>query len=261
MTLSGRTSLYPILGDPVTYVESPRRLTAAFEKRRHDGVCVPMQIPREQLDNAVRGLCAAGNARGLLITMPHKAAMFAQCATTSETATLLGVVSVARRNPDGTWHGDMLDGEAFVSVLEKAGAMLRRARVLQVGAGGAGSAISLALCNKGVQELVLHDTNPGRSDQLVKLLSGVCGGRVRAGGPDAAGFDIVVNATPLGMSPDDPLPVEAQDLSSSMVVGDVIAGHGVTPLLQAAHAVGCRTASGSQMVEEGIELMCRFFLD
>jgi shikimate dehydrogenase len=171
--LSGETSLYPIIGDPIIFVKSPQRLTAAFEARDHNGICVPMQAPDGELESVVRGLGLVRNVRGLLITMPHKNSMFAYCATSSETAKLLCVVNVARRNADDSWHGDMLDGVAFVAAQKKKGAKPDGARVLQVGAGGAGSAIAVALLEAGVRELVLHDASQSRLDHLVRLLSGL----------------------------------------------------------------------------------------
>jgi shikimate dehydrogenase len=258
--LSGETLLYPIIGDPITFVKSPQRLSAEFETRAHNGICVPMQVPDGELENVIRGLTAVPNVRGLLITMPHKKTMFRYCATSSETAKLLGVVNIARRNPDGSWHGDMLDGLAFVAAQKKEGARLEGARVLQVGAGGAGSAIAIALLDAGIQELLLHDANPERRDDLVRILSPLGRGRFLASPPDPTGCDIVVNATPMGMSPADPLPVPAHLLTSSMFVGDVVAGHGVTPLIQAAGAAGCKTADGVQMVEAGIAIMSDFLL-
>jgi shikimate dehydrogenase len=258
--LNGATSLYPILGDPITLVKSPQSLTAKFHAREHNGICVPMQVPDGALASLIDGLTATPNIRGLLITMPHKKAMFALCATSSETSKLLGVVSVARRNPDGSWHGDMLDGLAFVAALKKAGATLDGARVLQVGAGAAGSAIAIALLNEGVRELVLHDVNQSHLAALVHLLSGLHRGRVIAGPPDPSGFDGVINATSMGMSTTDPWPIPMLKLTSSMFVGDVIAGHGVTPLVQSARALGCKTADGVQMVDAGMELMPDFLL-
>jgi shikimate dehydrogenase len=258
--LSGETLLYPIIGDPILFVKSPQRLTAKFEERQHNSICVPMQVPDGELEGVVRGLGSIPNVRGLLVTMPHKNAMFALCATSSETSKLLGVVSIVRRNADGSWHGDMLDGLAFVAAQKKKGAEPAGTRVLQVGCGGAGGAIAVALLDAGVQELVLHDANQSRLEDLAGLLSGLNPGRVVTGPPDPTGCDIVVNATPMGMSPTDPLPVPAHLLASSMFVGDVVAGHGVTPFLQAAQASGCKTADGSQMVEAGVELMCDFLL-
>ena len=136
--LSGSTRLFPIIGDPITYVESPMRLTRTFEEPGRNGICVPMQVPAGDLDVVMAGLTASRNVDGILVTMPHKFAAFAHCSTSSERAGMLGVVSVVRRNPDGTWHGDMLDGLAFVKAQKDRGAQPQGARVLLVGAGGAG---------------------------------------------------------------------------------------------------------------------------
>jgi shikimate dehydrogenase len=261
--LSGETLLYPIIGDPIKFVKSPQRLTSEFAAREHNGICVPMQVPEGELQTVICGLGHVPNVRGLLITMPHKKTMFAFCATSSETSKLLGVVNVARRNPDGSWHGDMLDGLAFVAAQKKEGARLKGARVLQIGAGGAGSAgsaIAIALLHEGVRELVLYDASQARLDTLVRLLSSQSRGRVLAGSPDPAGCDMVVNATPLGMSPGDPIPVPANLLTSSMFVGDVVSGHGVTPFLKAAQAAGCKIADGVQMVEAGMKIIPDFLL-
>lgn len=259
-SLSGETRLFPIIGDPIIFVKAPQRLTAKFEARGHNGICVPMQVRDGDLEGVMRGLSLVPNVDGLLITMPHKNAAFAYCATSSETSRLLGVVSVTRRNADGSWHGDMLDGIAFVSAQKEEGAKPEGARVLQVGAGGVGSAIAIALLDAGVRELIIHDTNQSRLAHLVELLSGLGRGRVIAGPPDPTGCEMVCNATPMGMAAEDPLPVPAHLLTSSMFVGDVIAGHGVTPLLQAARAVGCKTADGVRMVEAVMEIMPDFLL-
>lgn len=258
--LSGETQLYPIIGDPIVYVKAPQRLSAKFEARGHNGICVPMQVPEGQLEAVVQGLTAAPNVRGLLVTMPHKNSTFPMCATASETLRLLGVVSVTRRNPDQSWHGDMLDGLAFVAAQRKQGARLEGARVLQIGAGGVGSAIAIASLDAGVRELIFHDTNQRRLADLVALLARRGRGSVLAGPPDPKDCDVVCNATPLGMSSEDPLPVDAKLLAPSMFVGDVIAGHGVTPLLQAARAAGCKTADGVQMVEAVMDIMPDFLL-
>lgn len=133
-------------------------------------------------------------------------------------------------------------------------------RGLLVGAGGAGSAIAIALLEAGVSELVVHDADGSRAAALLGLLAGSGGGRVIAGAPDPAGCDLVFNATPMGMAAGDPLPVDAALLTSSMFVGDVIAGHGVTPFIRAAQAAGCKTADGGQMVEAVQDLMADFML-
>ena len=259
--LSGATRLFPIIGDPIEYVESPRQLTRSFAARGHDAVCVPMQVPGPALDDVLRGLSAAPNVDGLLVTMPHKRAVLRHCATTSDRTSLLEAVSVLRRNDDSTWHGDMLDGLAFVKAQKDHGAEPAGARVLLLGTGGAGSAIAVALLDEGVRELVVHDVDDARAADLVELLSGRTDATVTTGPPDPTGCDMVCNATPLGMHEGDPLPVDGDLLGPSMFVGDVIAGHGLTPFLAAAEAAGCRTANGGQMVEAVQELMMDFLVE
>jgi len=258
--LSGATRLFPIIGDPIKYVESPQRLTRTFAERGYNGVCVPMQVPEADLDTVMAALTASRNVDGILVTMPHKFAAFTHCSTSSDRAKMLQVVSVIRRNPDGTWHGDMLDGLAFVKAQKDHGARPEGARVLLVGAGGAGSAIAIEFLEVGVRELVIYDADEARVDRLLDLLSDLGQGRVNAGLPDPTGCDLVCNASPMGMEDDDPLPVNVALLSSSMFVGDVIAGHGVTPFLEAAQTAGCVTANGDHMVEAAQDLMVDFML-
>ena len=258
--LSGETRLFPIIGDPIKYVKSPERLTSGFAARGHNGICVPMQVPEGDLESVMRGLTLVPNIDGLLVTMPHKFAAHTYCTTRSERSKLLEVVSVMRRNADGSWHGDVLDGLAFVKAQRDQGAQIEGARVLLIGAGGAGSAIAVALLESGIRELIIHDTNEARVAELIELVADLGGGRVTAGPPDPTGCDVVCNATPLGMAEGDPLPVVADLLTPSMFVGDVIAGHGETPLLSAARAAGCKTANGDQMVEAVQGMMLEFLL-
>ncbi len=260
MHINGATRLFPIIGDPVTYVESPERLTRTFAQRGHNGVCLPIQVAEKDLGVVLEGLAVSGNVDGVLVTMPHKHAAFAHCATSSERARLLGVVSVMRRNLDGSWHGDMLDGLAFVKAQTEHGARIDGARALLVGAGGAGSAIAIALLEAGVRELVVYDADKSRVANLLNLITDDSDGRVRSGHRDPRGCGLVFNATPLGMQDGDPLPVEASLLDRSMFVGDVIAGHTVTPFISAAREAGCNTADGTDMVEAVQDLMADFLL-
>ena len=133
---TGATRLYPIMGDPIKYVESPTRLTRTLHDRRHDGICIPMHVPADGLAAVMAGLAATPNVDGILVTMPHKFTAFEYCATSSQRAKLLNVVSIIRRNTDGSWHGDMLDGHAFVKAQIDQGAQPDGARALLLGAGG-----------------------------------------------------------------------------------------------------------------------------
>ncbi|MDT0168477.1 hypothetical protein [Pseudarthrobacter sp. BRE9] len=258
--LSGATRLFPIIGDPVRSVQSPARLTRTFAERGRNAICIPMEVPEGQLDVVMAGLAATPNIDGLLVTMPHKFAAYTHCTTSSERAKLLGVVSVIRRNTDGTWHGDMLDGLAFVKAQQEHGAIVEGAKALLVGAGGAGSAIAIALLEAGIAELIIHDRDEARAQALLRVLVRF-ESRARIGSADPRGCDLIFNASPMGMGDSDPIPVDPSLLSSRMFVGDVISGHGIIPLLAAAQAAGCRTANGDNMVDAVQQLMADFMLE
>jgi len=147
-----------------------------------------------------------------------------------------------------------------VQSIRHAGCQPEGQRALLAGAGGAGSAIALALLEAGVAELALHDDDVQRRDALLARLGQRYGGRVRAGSPDTRGFGVVVNATPAGMRASDPLPLDAAGLSPQAFVGDVITVPAVTPLIAAARERGCGTQIGTGMFAAVCELMVDFLL-
>lgn len=257
-TLDGRTSVVPILGDPIAQVKSPDGVTRLLTARGGNTVVVPMHVTPPDFDRLVDAIGLSRSVSGAIVTVPHKFAAYAHCATATERAHVLGSVNVLRRNPDGSWHGDQLDGLAFVRAALAAGCEVRDAVALQVGAGGAGSAIALALLEAGAAELALHDTDPLRRDALVAKLSERFGGRVVAGSADPAGRSVVVNATPMGMRPGDRLPVAADRLTPAAFVGDVVTAPAVTPLIEAARRIGCRTVTGGGMFAAVGELIADF---
>jgi shikimate dehydrogenase len=256
---SGATRVYCIIGDPIAQVKAPAGLTREFERRGHDAIVVPLQIAPADFGAGIAALTRAANVDGLIATIPHKFALVAHCATLSERARFLGAANVARRNSDGSWHGDMLDGEGFADGIAEAGCRFDGRRALLIGAGGAGSAIALALLARGVATLAIHDSDPARRDALIGKLATRFGDRVGQGGDDPADADILVNATPRGMAADDPMPVNVSQLASATFVGDVITVPDVTPLLQAARLRGCLTQTGVGMFLNVLGRMADFF--
>ncbi|MEO3473926.1 shikimate dehydrogenase [Roseomonas sp. CAU 1739] len=250
MTVTGATRLYAIIGDPVAPLRSPAFFNAAFARLGLDAAFVAFQIPAGALERAWPGLLAMQNLDGIVITMPHKEAALALLADLGPTARLTHSVNTIRRRPDGAFEGDMFDGEGFRDGLERAGHPPRGRRILQVGCGAAGTAIACALARAGAGELTLHDSMPARLDALKALLAThFPATRVVAGPPDPRGFDIVVNATPLGLRHGDPMSIDAGLLVASQVVADVIPNPEVTPLVAAARAIGCATTTGRNMHE------------
>jgi shikimate dehydrogenase len=258
--LSGETRVIAIVGDPVAQVKSPAGVTRALVERGRNCVVIPVHVAPGDLDAFMRGAAVAKNFDGIIATVPHKFAAFGYCSTASERARLLGAANVLRRSRDGAWHGDMLDGIAFVEAMRAAGCEPRGRRALLVGAGGAGSAIGLALLDAGVAELAVHDGDARRRDDLLARLATRPGAALGAGSADPTGYTIIANATPAGMRPGDPYPVEVDRLTPQMFVGDVVTEPAVPPLITAARRAGCATHTGSDMFAAGAVLVAEFML-
>lgn len=258
---SGATRVIFILGDPIAQVKAPFGLTGEFARRGRDAIVVPLQLAAADVDAGIAALSHARNVDGLIATVPHKFALAARCATLSERSRFLGVVNVVRRNPDGSWHGDVLDGEGFADPLAKAGCGIKGNSALVVGAGGAGSAIALALLDRGVAQLAVHDVDAKRREALLARLGSKFPGRVVAGSVDPSDAGIVVNATPLGMKPGDPLPVDVTRLKPIAFVGDAVTVPDMTSMLVTALHRGCRIQTGIVMFQGNLGLMADFFAD
>jgi len=259
--LSGATRVVAIVGDPIAQVKSPAGVTAELLAHGCNAIVVPMHVAPADFGQFMRGMQNAQNVDGIIATVPHKFAAFEHCASSSANARLLGAANVLRRNADGTWHGEMLDGLGFVAGIVKAGCLMAGRRALLAGAGGAGSAIALALLDAGVSRLAIHDADAARRDSLIARLAQRYPGTVQAGSADPRGFDVLANATPMGMREGDPLPLDVARLAPTMFVGDVITVPEHTPLLEAARSAGCGIQTGVGMFREVQALMVRFFLD
>jgi shikimate dehydrogenase len=259
-TLTGVTRVYVIIGDPIAQVKGPNGVTRAFAAAGHDAVLVPIHVAPADVDAFVVALGPTKNVDGMLVTVPHKFAAYKHCTTASERSKALEATNILRRNRDGTWHGDMLDGPGFVKGLRSARLEPAGKRALLVGAGGAGSAIALELLRSGVSELAVHDRDFERRDRLLDRLRATGSMVARAGSSDPSHFDLIVNATPAGMRPGDALPVAIERLKPTMFVGDVVTVPEVTPLLEAARRVGCMTSTGVDMFNAELALQLEFFL-
>lgn len=258
--LNGATRLHCIVGDPIAQVKSPAGVTRALQDRGSNAVVVPSHVSVEHLSAWFAGITLTKNVDGVIVTVPHKFAAFDLCASSSERASFLRTANTMRRNADGSWHGDMFDGLGFVQAVRDGGCDPKSTRALLVGAGGAGSAIAHALLLAGVNHLAICDESQARRETLVDRLAGLNLAPVSHGTSDPTGFDVVLNATPMGMKESDPLPIQVKHLRSDMFVGCVITAPSISPLVVAARAIGCKTSTGTDMFGRVRDLMVDFLL-
>ncbi|KPU54056.1 shikimate dehydrogenase substrate binding domain protein [Pseudomonas fluorescens] len=245
--ITGTTRIYGLIGDPLKSAKSPMLLNKLFAEAQADAVCIPLEIGTGDLAEFVRGVRAVRNLAGLLVTMPHKQSMLDIVDVLHPTARQIGAINVVRCDNDGRWVGAVFDGLGCVLGMQRQGVSLVGKSVLLIGAGGSGRAIAFAVTAAGARSLVISDLDPHRASDLAQRVAkeGPCA--VYVGPADPAGHDIVINATPLGMNPDDPMPIDATRLDPATVVVDIITRSEPTALLLEAQSRGCQTLDGQPM--------------
>lgn len=258
--IKGTTRLIGHLGYPTESFKAPMIYNPYFQREGIDAVVVPMGCRGEDYPDFLKLFFRLSNAHGALVTMPHKVTTTGLVDRLSPTAAIAGACNAVKLEADGRLSGDMFDGEGFVRGVLRKGHKLDGARALVVGAGGVGSAIAASLAKAGVAELGLFDRQASAAEELSQRLTAHYPAlRVATGSNDPDGFDLVVNATPLGMKPDDPLPVDISRLPASAFVGEVVMAQEITPFLAAARAHGCAVQVGTDMLFEQIPAYLEFF--
>jgi len=225
-----------------------------------NAIVVPMSCQVDPFARFLRSVFHLGNIRGALITMPHKVATVGMLDEVLPTAAIAGSCNAVRRLPDGRLQGNMFDGEGFVRGLRRKGFDPKGRRALVVGAGGVGCAIAASLAGAGVLEMDLYDMNDASAIGLAsRLMQHYPNMSIHTGSKDPAGYELLVNATPLGMKDSDPLPVEMDRVDASTFVGEVVMKTDMTAFLKAAQAKGCRIQMGADMLYEQIPAYLEYF--
>lgn len=260
MNISGTTRVFLIVGDPVEQVRAPEAFNHLFAKHGVDAVLVPAKVSAPDLSAFVRHSLLAENIDGLWCTIPHKAALLELTDERDAQARMAGAVNAARRRPDGSLEGALFDGIGFVKALDHFGIAVEGQRALIVGAGGAGMAIGAALASRHPACIALFDSAPGRAAAAARRLSTAPGVAITpAMSADPAGFDLVVNATPLGLNAGDALPFDVDRLDADAAVVDILMKNQPTPLLQACQRRGIVAHPGFEMMVQQVPEYLAFF--
>ncbi|KQX92282.1 shikimate dehydrogenase family protein [Variovorax sp. Root473] len=258
--ISGKTTLIAHIGYPTEAFKAPMIYNPWFDKQGIDAVVVPMGVKPEDYAVSLAQIFKFSNLRGALVTMPHKVTTMSLVDEVTPTARVAGACNAVLKRPDGSLLGDQFDGAGFVRGVERKGRLFKGTRVLVSGTGGVGSAIAASIAAAGAAELMLFDMSDASAQALAaRLREHYPQMKVATGSKDPAGFDIVVNATPLGMKDTDPLPFDVDRIAPDTFVGEVVMKTEYTPLLQAAKAKGCQVQVGTDMLFEMIPAYLEFF--
>jgi shikimate dehydrogenase len=245
--VTGSTRLAGVIGDPVRHSLSPLVFNAAFAAAGLDLVYVALQVPAGEGAAAAEAMRTLGIS-GLSVTMPHKEDVISALDELSAAAQALGAVNCIV-NTEGHLVGHNTDGAGFIAALGDVDFDPNGKSVLVLGAGGAARAVTLALVEAGAAAVGVFNRSPGRAE----LAASGAGDAASAVGPEAladftASADLVVNATPVGMDPDDGSPLPIELIERHHLVADLIYHPAVTPLLAAADAAGATTINGEGML-------------
>jgi shikimate dehydrogenase len=258
--VDGATRLYAIVGDPVVQVRSAGVFTQRFADAGHNAVLVPAQVGLDQFETVIPGLMALGNLDGLLVTAPLKAAAAAYATRLGRTAACIGAVNALRREDDGSWTGDIFDGAGFVRGFERKGHPVLGRRVLMFGAGGAGSAIAFALADAGARSLHIVSPDAARGQRLADALrSSFPDFEAALAGDARESYDMIINASPVGMHAGDGLPGDIGPLAPGTLVGDVVVSETPTAIVRHAIDRGCAWANGHDMHGGQVDAIMAFF--
>jgi shikimate dehydrogenase len=258
--ITGKTKIIAHLGFPTEAFKAPMIYNPWFEMKGIDVVVIPMGIKPQDYETSLPAVFRMSNVIAALVTMPHKVTTTRLVDELTTTAKIAGAANAILLRPDGSLLGDMFDGAGFVRGVERKGRKIAGSRCLVVGCGGVGSAIAASLAAAGPVAMGLYDPATASAEALgERLRSHYPAIDVATGSKDPDGYDIVVNATPLGMKDGDPLPFDITRVAPTTFVGEVVMKEEYTPLLRAAMAKGCPIQVGSDMLFEQIPAYLEFF--
>ena len=255
LNIQGNTDVYLVTGDPVEQVRAPEVYNLLFSKLGINAVLVPVHVVAADIEAFVKNAFLAKNIKGMFLTIPHKSSVMRLLSHCNEQGRVAGAVNGIRRNADGGLEGGLFDGMGFVGSLDYFDIAYAGKRVLILGAGGAASALAASFVLAGVRapaELALFDPVPGKAQAVVDHISAAAhfpGTRLLAAtSGDPAAYDLVINASPLGLNAGDALPCDVARLAPHAAVVDILMKNQPTPFVRAARARGLVAEPGFEML-------------
>jgi shikimate dehydrogenase len=255
MQIDGKTRVIPHLAYPSAHVKTPAMFNARCRELGLNAVVVPWEVPPSELSATLAAVRGVSSVPGVIVTVPHKESVALLCDRLDGVAADLGVANVVRKGEGGELIGQLYDGYGFVTGLRQQSIDPNGMRALLLGAGGAATAAAHALVEAGVTELIIANRSAARAEKLAaRLQSTYPKSIIHAGKADAAGFDLVANATSVGLDGDSSVPLDPSTIAPGTIVAEMIMSPAMTPLLVAADARGARIHLGAHMLAAQIDL-------
>jgi shikimate dehydrogenase len=247
--IDGSTRVFALLGDPVAHSLSPAMHNAAFHALGLRAVYVPLRCASSDLPSLIQGLTRAGG--GGNVTVPHKQAAAAAVDECTDVAQLIGACNTFWSR-DGQTIGDNTDVDGLLTALDRLDPPEGAWLIAGTG-GGARAAVGGAIRRGAPVSVASRDTQRREAFEQWALSRGA----TLAAAPECR---VLINATPLGLHPGDPLPIAATQAPDAQVALDLVYGPGETAWVRALRTAGLRAADGRTMlVAQGAAALERWF--
>lgn len=244
--------MVPLVGHPVVQAKAPALLNPRFATAGIPLRVVATELPVEDFDASFAALLRRADIAGLIVTVPFKMHAARHCRSLEPEAAAAGAANLVVRAADGAWHGAMTDGLGLVRALRDAAFEPAGRRGLLVGAGGAGSGIAAALAAAGMAALDIVDTVAERATALADRTGTMALPALPA---SLRAYDLLINATALGLSERDPLPFDLATAGAGAFVADVIAEPSPSRLQRQAAGRGLSSIGGMEMLTGQLDLI------
>ena len=258
--ISGNTGIIAHIGYPTKTFTAPKILNPCFVSLKAKLVVIPIGCKSGNLSRVMKGLIGVENFVGALITMPHKQAILSHLNYQSPLVKQSDSCNILRLNRSREIIGEMFDGIGVSKALREKGVKTQNKSVLLLGAGGVGSAVAFSIAPKGISKIAIFDLDSSKSNNLCnKIRQGFPNLEVNIWNAKEAGWDIIINATPLGMNGNDNLPLAMRYVSSVEVLIDLVLSNADTSLVQIAKENGSKVIAGFDILISQIPEMLDFF--
>ena len=259
----GTTKIYGCLADPIDHVKAPTIFTSIFNEKNIDAVMVPIHVEKENLKNVIGSLKKIKNFQGMTVTIPHKTPIANLCDHLEQDAEFTKSVNWIKFDKDRKLIGNNFDGQGFVAGFLSQNFLIKNKKICIFGAGGAAVSIGCSLARQKIKSLKIINRNFDKANELIKKIK-VIDKKLFVQATEYKDnyllndYDLIINATSLGLHKDDKLPFDVSKTSSNSVIADIIMQPAETELLKQAKTLGRSVHYGKYMIEHQIDLVGNF---
>ena len=259
----GSSKIYGCIADPIDHVKAPTIFTTIFQEINIDAVLVPIHTNGDNLEYVINALKLIKNFAGMTVTIPHKTAVANLCDHLESDAKFTQSVNWIKFDNERKLIGNNFDGKGFTTGFKLQNYLLKNKRVCLFGAGGAGISIACSIVREDIKSLKIINRDMNKAYNLLSKIKSISKDLEvdvvnSKNDYSLSEYDIIINATSLGLKKYDQLPFDVEKSSSKAIIADIIMQPEETELLKRAKKLGRSIHYGKYMIESQIDLAGKF---